>query len=81
MDRVRENRGRCWARAAAFACVATVATVGTVGMVGCTGDDVAPIAHNRVVGAQVEPELAMGPLVAARGAEPAPETARRSRPT
>jgi hypothetical protein len=47
-----------------------------VAVAGCAGDDVVvPIAQNRVTGAHVEPEIAMGPLSAAADVEPAPETA------
>src|SRR5262245_38351199 len=41
---------------------------------GCAGDDDAPIANNRVVGAVPEPTVRMAPLTVASGANPAPET-------
>jgi MYXO-CTERM domain-containing protein len=41
---------------------------------GCAGDEAAPVAHNRVVVAEPEPELVMSPLSVAAGANPAPTT-------
>ena len=51
----------------------TVAIV-SVAAVGCGGDVVAPVARDRVVAEPVEVEMVMGPLSAARGANPAPAT-------
>jgi len=52
----------------------TIAVAGAVAAGGCAGDDDAPIANNRVVGAAPEPTVVMAPLTVASGANPAPET-------
>ena len=66
-DRGAGLRGWCWASAAAVACVG-------VGSAGCASDTQAPVAHERVVVAPVEPEIPMGPLSVAWDAQPSPET-------
>lgn len=51
-----------------------VAAVVLVGSAGCAGDVPIPVAHERVVVASPEPELPMGPLTIAWGAQPSPNT-------
>jgi len=54
----------------------TIGVAVAVAGVGCAGDDDAPIARNRVVGAVPEPEVIMAPLTVASDANPAPATKR-----
>ena len=60
------RRGKSWAAGVALACGVVAACT--------TREVVIPVAQNQVRGAEVEPEIAMGPLSAAPDSDPAPET-------